>query len=221
MPLYIVSTPIGNIEDITLRAIRTLKECDLICAEDTRRTGKLLQKYNFKKEMTVFNEFSARQKTPHVIALLQQGKNVALVSDNGTPGISDPGYLLILACTENNIQIIPIPGASASITSLVCSGFPTDRFSFYGFVPKKQGQKKKFFEQIETDRSVIVYESPYRLVKTLKLLSELMPLRKICVAREMTKKFEEFVRGSAAEVYEKMKSRSIKGEICIVLSKQA
>ena len=221
MPLYIVSTPIGCMEDITLRAVRVLKECDLICAEDTRRTGILLHSYEIKKEMTSFNEFTARHKVPHIIALLEQGKNIALVSDNGTPGISDPGYLLVKACAEGNIQIIPVPGPSAAILALVCSGFPTDCFSFYGFVPKKEGQKKKFFEAVEKDRSVVVYESPHRILKTLKLLAELMPERKICIAREMTKKFEEFVRGSAAEVYEKLRDKNIKGEICIVLSKNS
>jgi 16S rRNA (cytidine1402-2'-O)-methyltransferase len=207
-------------EDITLRAIRVLKECDLIAAEDTRRTGLLLHNYGIKKEMTSFNEFTARQKVPHLIALLEQGKNVALVSDNGTPGISDPGYLLIKACADSNIPIVPVPGPSAAISALVCSGFPTDCFVFYGFVPKKEGQKKKFFEAIEKDMSVVVYESPHRLIKTLKLIAELMPERKICIAREMTKKFEEFVRGSAAAVYEKLNGKNIKGEICIVLSKQ-
>lgn len=219
MPLYVVSTPIGNLGDISFRAVSVLKDSDMIAAEDTRRTGTLLKKYDIKTAQTSYNDFNKKAKTKHLLNLLNEGKSVALVSDSGTPGISDPGYFLINNCIENNIEIIPVPGANAAVSALVCSGFPTDCFAFYGFLPKKEGQKKKFLDELKQDKTVILYESPHRLVKTLKLMAEVMPQRKICIARELTKKFEEFIRGETKEVYEKLKNKKIKGEIVIVISK--
>lgn len=220
MPLYIVSTPIGNLEDITLRAIRILKEVDLILAEDTRQTGKLLRHYNIRNNTDSYNDHSKERKTPHIIKLLQNAKKIAIVSDSGTPGISDPGFYIVRECVRNNIEVIPVPGANAVITALVSSGLATDRFKFLGFLPKKNIAKEHLFNDIKAQNiTTIVYESPYRLLKTLWLMKQIMPEREICVARELTKKFGEFIRGKVKDVYEKLKSRIIKGEITIVIGK--
>jgi len=221
MPLYIISTPIGNLKDITLRAIETLKALDLILAEDTRRTSILLNHYNIKhKQLTSFNDNNKEKTTPKIITELKNNKSIGLVSDSGTPGISDPGFYLIRESIKNNIKVIPIPGPTASITALTASGFPTDEFTFYGFIPKKEKAKKDFFNKIKnSNKTTIIYESPYRLVKTLKAMSEIMPNKKICIARELTKKFEELIRGTTKEVYHKLKEKNIKGEITIIINK--
>lgn len=218
MRLYIVSTPIGNLEDVTLRALRILKEVDLIIAEDTRRTSKLLNHYKISNKMTSYNDFNKRNKTKHIIKLLKQGKELALVSDSGTPGISDPGFHLIRECIKENIKVIPVPGPTAFVSALVCSGLPTDRFLFIGFLDKKESRKKKLFNHIkERDETFVIYESPHRIQKTLKLMAEIIPEKKLVLARELTKKFEEFVRGSVKEVYDKLKEKTIKGELVLVL----
>jgi len=221
MPLYIVSTPIGNLKDITLRALDILKDSDLILAEDTRRTSNLLGKYDIKgKKLISFNDFNKEKRTLEIVKELNEGKNISIVSDSGTPGISDPGFYLIREAIRENIKIVPIPGASASIAALVSSGFATDSFVFYGFISKKEKAKKDLFNEIkDNNKTTIIYESPYRLVKTLKIIAEIIPDREICVARELTKKFEEFIRGNVKEVYEKLKDMSIKGEITIILNK--
>ena len=221
MPLYIVSTPIGNLSDITIRALDILKESDLILAEDTRRTSILLNHYNIKEKILIsFNEHNNKQKTPYIINELNQNKTISLVSDSGTPGISDPGFYLIREAIKNNIQVSPIPGPTASIAALISSGFPTDSFIFYGFIPKKEKAKKDFFNKInQSSKTTIVYESPYRLIKTLKIMQEIIPDKEICIARELTKKFEEFIRGTAKEIYNKLKDRNIKGEITIIINK--
>ena len=221
MPLYIISTPIGNLKDITLRAIDTLKGSDIILAEDTRRTYILLNHYNIKeKKLISFNDNNKLQKTPHIIEELKQNKHISMVSDSGTPGISDPGFYLIRESIKNNLQPIPIPGPTASITALISSGFPTDSFTFYGFIPKKEKAKTDFFKEIKnTNKTTIIYESPYRLIKTLKIMSEIIPDREICIAREITKKFEEFIRGTSQQVYNHLKDRAIKGEITIIINK--
>ena len=219
MPLYIVSTPIGNLKDITLRALDVLKEVDLVLVEDTRRTSNLLNKYDIKgKKLVSFNDFNKEKKTPSVIKDLEEGKSVALVSDSGTPGISDPGFYLIRECVKNAVEVVVVPGATALISGLVGSGFATDSFVFYGFIPKKG--KGDFFRKIVRDKTVVLYESPHRLVKTLEVMNEVIPDREICIARELTKKFEEFIRGSVTEVYEKLKDKSVKGEITIVINKK-
>ena len=219
MPLYIVATPIGNLEDITLRALRILKEVELIAAEDTRRTLKLLTHYQIKNKLESYNDFNKEKKTKFLISILKENKSIALVSDSGTPGISDPGFNLIRECIRNNIQIIPVPGPNAAISALICSGLPTDKFTFYGFLPKKEKAKTDFFNSIkEEKKTVILYDSPHRIKETLRLLSEILPEKNIVIARELTKKFEEFIRGTAKELNEKLEDREIKGEIVLIIS---
>lgn len=222
MALYIVATPIGNLEDITLRALRVLREVDFILAEDTRRTNKLLSYYKIKNKIESFNDFNKERKTPYAINLLKDGKNIAIVSDSGTPGISDPGFYLVRECVKNNVKIAPIPGASSVVSALVASGLATNRFSFFGFLPKKESKKRKFLENIgENDETIVLFESPYRLIKTLELMNKVIPYFRIVVAREMTKKFEEFVRGSVIDVCGLLKNKQIKGEIVIILNKSS
>ncbi|MCK4589067.1 MAG: 16S rRNA (cytidine(1402)-2'-O)-methyltransferase [Nanoarchaeota archaeon] len=214
--LYIVATPIGNLKDITFRAIDVLRNVDLILAEDTRRTGILLKEYKIKGKMISFNDFNKEKKTASVIEMLKKGKEIALVSDAGTPGISDPGFYLVRECVKGGIKIIPVPGACALISGLVCSGLPTDKFSFFGFIPKKEGKKKEFFKGVSG--TTVFYESPHRLLKTLKLMNEMIPNKNVVIARELTKKFEEFIRGTVAEVYLELKDKKIKGEIVVVIN---
>lgn len=220
MPLYIISTPIGNLKDITLRAIETLKQSDIILAEDTRRTSILLSHYSIKnKQLISFNDKNKEKKTPSILSILKE-KQVSLVSDSGTPGISDPGFYLIRESIKEKIPIIPLPGPTASISALIASGFPTDSFTFYGFIPKKEKAKKKLLEEIKSSgKTAILYESPYRIIKTLKLIADIMPERSICIAREMTKRFEEFIRGKPKDIYSDMKGKAVKGEITLVVSK--
>jgi len=215
MPLYIVSTPIGNMKDITIRAINTLKEVDLVLAEDTRRTLKIFHKYDIKNKLQSYNDFNKINTTKKVIPLLIEGKRVALVSDSGTPGISDPGYLIIRECIKNEIPIVPIPGPTSIISALVCSGLPTDKFSFYGFLPKKDKKKKDFFNIIKNkDETIVVYESPHRIKKTIEAMKQIIPDKDIVIARELTKKFEEFVRGKVRDI----ESKDYKGEIVLVIN---
>jgi len=222
MSLYIVATPIGNLKDITFRALDTFKDAEIILAEDTRRTSILLNHYGIShKKMISYNDFNKEKKTPSIIYDLKQDKNIVLVSDSGTPGISDPGFNLIRESIKNGISVIPIPGPTASIAALIGSGFATDSFVFYGFIPKKEKAKMDFFNNIKDNcKTTIIYESPYRLIKTLDIMKEIMPEREICIARELTKKFEEFIRGSVLDVYNKLKDTSIKGEITIIINKQ-
>jgi 16S rRNA (cytidine1402-2'-O)-methyltransferase len=217
--LFIVATPIGNLEDITLRAIRILSEVDLIAAEDTRQTKILLTKYDINTPMTSYHKFNVKAKTSHLIDLLKQGKRIALVSDSGMPGISDPGYELIKAAAEEGVKVEPVPGPSASITALAVSGLPTDKFVFEGFLPKKPGKKKKALGLFKNDeRTVIIYESPYRLLKTLADIKGILGDRQVAVCRELTKKFEEIIRGKAGDVLDRMKDRKVKGEVVVVVS---
>jgi len=213
--LYIIATPIGNLKDITLRALEILKQVDLILAEDTRRTGKLLHHYGISNKMLSYNDINKKQRTKKIIELLKQGKDIALVSDSGTPGISDPGFYITREAIKNNIQIFPIPGPTAFVAALICSGLPTDKFSFYGFLPKKQGQKTKILQNIQ--QTTIFYESPHRIQKTLKLMNDIIPEKDLVIARELTKKFEEFIRGTVKEVYAKLKNKKIKGELVLIL----
>jgi 16S rRNA (cytidine1402-2'-O)-methyltransferase len=218
--LYIVSTPIGNLKDITFRAIETLKQSDLILAEDTRRTSILLQEYNIEyKRMSSYNDINKLFKTKHAINLLKEGKNIALVSDSGTPGISDPGFYLVRAAVENNIQVSPIPGPCAFISALVCSGSPTDKFGFFGFLPKKEKKLIEIFTNLKhlENLTYVYYESPYRIKETLKIMNDIIPDRNLVIARELTKKFEEYIRGTVKEVYEKTKDKEIKGELVLII----
>ena len=219
--LYVVSTPIGNLDDITFRAVKVLQDVDIIVVEDTRRASILFKKYNIRgKKLIVLNEFNEKKKTPDVVTLLKEDKKVAIITDSGTPSVSDPGFYLIREAVKNNILVVPVPGVTAFVAALVASGFATDTFEFYGFIPKKDKAKTDFFNRLKNrDRTVILYESPYRLLKTLEVMKNIMPRRRICICREMTKKFEEFIRGTVEEVYTIIKNKEVKGEITMVLDK--
>jgi len=224
--LYIVATPIGNLEDITKRALRILTEVDLILCEDTRTTKKLLEHYQIKTPTLSYHQHSGLQKIDYIINLLKQGKNLALVSDAGTPGISDPGNKLIEEIKESlkeEVKIIPIPGPSAVTTAASISGFPVDKFIFMGFPPAKR-KRKKFFEEIirqlvNLKYPVIFYESPHRILKTLNELKILNQNLKIVVARELTKKFETTYRGDVGKVIEEIEKDKIKGEFVVIVEK--
>jgi len=216
--LYLVSTPIGNLSDISLRALETLKSVDLIAAEDTRHTGRLLAHYQMKNDLTSFHDFNQRGKTPRLIELLLGGRSIAVVSDAGTPGISDPAYSLVNQAILKEIEIIPIPGPTALISALIVSGLPTDRFTFEGFLPVKSGRRaKRIAELKEEKRTILLYESPQRLLKALGEILVAWGDRKISVSRELTKKFEETVRGNISEVKSYFEKKSIKGEFVLVI----
>ncbi|MFB0508981.1 MAG: 16S rRNA (cytidine(1402)-2'-O)-methyltransferase [bacterium] len=216
--LYIVSTPIGNLEDITLRALSVLKEVDLIACEDTRRTGMLLAHYQIKNRLISYHEYNKLKRTPEILELLRQGKRVALASDAGTPGISDPGFYLIRAAIEHNYKVIPIPGASAILAGIVIAGLPSDRFAFEGFLPKREGRKKKKLEDLKYEqRTMIFYDSPNRVKKTLNDMLNIFTDRRIVLVRELTKKFEETIRGKISEVLEILEKRELKGEIVLIV----
>ena len=218
--LYIIGTPIGNLKDITLRALEVLKEVDLILCEDTRVTKKLLEHYQIKKPLLNYHQHSRLKKVNYILELLKQGKNLALVSDAGTPGISDPGNLLVYEAIERlreKVEIIPIPGPSAATAAASISGFPMDKFLFLGFPPAKRKRKKFFQEVIGSKYPVIFYESPYRIIKTLKELSSFIGDREIVVCREVTKKFETIYRGEIEEVIKEIEKDIIKGEFVIIV----
>jgi 16S rRNA (cytidine1402-2'-O)-methyltransferase len=218
MKLYIVSTPIGNLKDITLRALDILKEVDFIACEDTRVTGILLNHYEIKKEMISFNARTETAKIDYVLGRVRSGENAALVSDAGTPAISDPGIRLISAAIRSGVELEIVPGASAAIAAVTLSGFPTNSFVFEGFIPQKKGRQKKLAALTEEKRTVILYESAYRIEKLIKELSEYMPERQIAVCRELTKKFEEVWRGTPKELMESLSKKVIKGEFAVVIS---
>ncbi len=216
--LYICPTPIGNLEDITLRTIRILGEVDLIAAEDTRHTIKLLNHYDIKKPLTSYHEHNIKEKGIELIEKLNQGQSIALVSDAGMPGISDPGQELIRQAIDENIDVIALPGATASITALVISGLSTDKFIFEGFLSSKKGERKKELEKIkEYRKTTIIYEAPHRLINLLEDMVEILEDRKISISRELTKKYEETFRGTAAEALEKFTATGIKGEFVIIV----
>lgn len=215
--LYIVATPIGNLEDITLRAIRTLKEVDYIAAEDTRHVQILLQKYEIQKPTVSFHAWSDERKLSQLLGILQEGKSIALVSDAGTPGISDPGYVLVKAAIEAGIKVVPIPGPSAVITALSASGLPTHQFLYLGFLPMKKGRQTMLETFREEKRTIIFYESPHRLLKTLTEFSQKFPGRPMVVARELTKIYEEFFRGTTEEALAYFQNKTPKGEFVLML----
>lgn len=215
--LYIVSTPIGNLEDITLRAIRVLKEAAIIAAEDTRHTQKLLNHYHIATHQTSYHDHNKEEKTEILISKIKDGKDVALVCDAGTPGISDPGYYLIKRAIEEAIQIVPVPGVSAVIAGLSVSGLPTDRFVFEGFLPKGKARHKYLKTLEKEERTIILYESPHRLLKTLRDIHDVLGNRRIVVGRELTKLHEEIARGKVQEVISVFESKKIKGEITIII----
>jgi len=220
--LYVVATPIGNLEDITSRALRILSEVDLVVCEDTRTTGKLLHSYGIKKPMLPYSAHATEKRHEEIVAALAEGKNVALVSDAGTPGISDPGSRLIAQIREElpEVQIVGIPGANAAITALSLSGFPVSEFLFLGFLPHKKGRETLFREIAVSKRVVVFYESPHRILKTLVSLKKVLDSsRRIAVAREITKVFEETVLGTAAEVEERFLRRpdTVRGEFVVIV----
>ncbi|OFX60951.1 MAG: 16S rRNA (cytidine(1402)-2'-O)-methyltransferase [Bacteroidetes bacterium GWB2_41_8] len=216
--LFLVPTPIGNLEDMTFRGIRILKEVDLILAEDTRTSAKLLSHYEIKNKLVSHHKFNEHKTVEMIAGQIENGKNVALISDAGTPGISDPGFLLVKTCLDKEIEVECLPGATAMIPALVNSGFPTDRFTFEGFLPQKKGRHKKIKELLTEPRTMIFYESPYRLMKTLEQFAEFLgPDRRASVSRELSKFFEENRRGTLAELIEYFGAKTIKGEIVIVL----
>ncbi|MCM8785732.1 MAG: 16S rRNA (cytidine(1402)-2'-O)-methyltransferase [Candidatus Omnitrophica bacterium] len=216
--LYIVATPIGNIKDITLRAIEILNKVDLILCEDTRETGKLLNYYNIKKTLLSYYREIEKKRVKKVIELLKEGKDIALVCDRGTPGISDPAYILLNEAYKNNIKVVSIPGPSALTAAMSISGFPLKRVYFLGFLPRKENEKRKIFKEFkEKDETVIFFESVHRIEKTMSLLNEIMPENEICVCRELTKIFEEVIRGKVKEVFEIFKKGKKKGEFVIII----
>ena len=220
--LYLVGTPIGNLEDITLRALRVLKEVDLIACEDTRQTQKLLNHFSISTRTTSYHEHNEAAKSAELVKAMQEGASVALVTDAGMPGISDPGYRLITLAIEQGVPVVPVPGASAFLTALIASGLPTDSFRFNGFLPAKRGERRAALEAVrDSPRTQVFYEAPHRIVETLQDVAEICgSARNVVVAREVTKLHEEFLRGRAAEVLETLKAReSVKGEITLLIGK--
>jgi len=220
--LYLVATPIGNLEDITLRALRVLKEVDLIACEDTRQTLKLLSHYGIHTRTVSYHEHNEMTKAAELVVDLEGGAKIALVTDAGMPGISDPGFRLIALAIRHHVPVVPIPGASAFLAALVASGLPTDTFRFSGFLPAKSGQRRKLFESIkDSPRTLVFYEAPHRLLEALADVVEVLGNdRHVVVAREVTKLHEEFLRGRAAEILEQLKARGdVKGEITLLIAK--
>ena len=217
--LYVVATPIGNLGDITLRAVEALKSADIIAAEDTRHSGLLLKHLEIKKPFVSYHEHNEAARTTELVERLGRGENVALITDAGTPGLSDPGLRLIRECIKRELPFTIIPGASSILTALLGSGFSTDKFSFRGFLPVKSGRRERELRAAtERDETTIFFESPYRLTKTLAACIDIMPERQLCVARELTKKFEEFRRGAAGELLAHYQAHPPKGEIVLVIS---
>jgi 16S rRNA (cytidine1402-2'-O)-methyltransferase len=217
--LILVPTPIGNLQDITLRAIDTLKNCDFVVCEDTRVTARLLTHLGIQKKLISFNVVNEHKAVARIVNDILQAEKVCLVSDAGTPAVSDPGFLLVRECIANDIPIECLPGPVAFVPALVQSGFPMHSFIFDGFLPHKKGKQTKIKELIDEERTVIFYESPHRLVNTLGMLAEILgPDRKVCVARELTKMFEETFRGTAKEVLEHFSAKEVKGEIVLIVS---
>ena len=217
--LYIVPTPIGNLEDITLRALRILKEADCVLSEDTRTTRHLLNHYQIGTPCLPYHKFNEHGQLENYIRMIEGKESVALVSDAGMPGISDPGYLLIRACIGQDIEVECLPGASACVTAVVNSGIPCDRFYFYGFLPHKKGRQTAFTRLAELEETFVLYESPHRLVKTLEQLAEYCGKdRQVCVSRELTKIHEENRRGTVEEVLRYFADKTVKGEIVIVVA---
>lgn len=217
--LYIIPTPIGNLEDITLRAIRTLKEADLILAEDTRTSSFLLKHYQIEKPLKSFHQHNEHQTLQYIIDTIQSGKNIALVSDAGTPGISDPGFLLVRECLMSGIAVETLPGPTAFVPALVNSGLPCDSFVFVGFLPQKKGRQTKLLSLKDETRTMVFYESPFRLIKALEEFKEHYGAgRLVSVSRELTKLHEENFRGTVEEVLDHFKVKQVKGEIVIVLA---
>lgn len=221
--LHLVATPIGNLEDITLRALRVLREVDLIACEDTRQTRKLLEHYGIHKPTLSYHEHNEAQRSLELIEKLRQGTSVALVADAGTPLVSDPGYRLVTKAIESGIPVEPVPGASAILAALTASGLPTDAFLFEGFLPARQGPRRKLLARLKDEPATLVfYEAPHRILEALADIDEVLGARPVVLAREMTKIHQEFLRGAAAEVRQALRSRpSLKGEITLLIGRAA
>src|SRR4051794_22208712 len=220
--LYLVATPIGNLEDITLRAIRTLKECDVVAAEDTRRSGQLLKHLGISRPMLSYFQFNEAKRSEQIIERLRRGEKVALVTDAGSPGISDPGERVVKAAIAAGFRVEAVPGPSALVAALTASGLPTEEFHFIGFLPHKSGQRRNKLTACKPiPGTLVLYESPYRVEKLLTELSDVFPDSQIVLARELTKKFEEFLRGTPQELLALLKSRSLKGEFVVLVAPRA
>jgi 16S rRNA (cytidine1402-2'-O)-methyltransferase len=220
--LYLVPTPIGNLKDITLRALEVLQQVDVILAEDTRNTSKLLNHFHIETPLSPYHQHNEHKILQHLIDQLLAGKKMAVVTDAGTPGISDPAFLLVRECIRNNIKVETLPGATAFVPALVNSGLTTNRFAFEGFLPLKKGRHTLLTQLAEEERTIILYESPMRLVKTLEDLIQYFGAdRQCCVSRELTKMFEENARGSLQEVHNHFKEKTVKGEIVMVIAGKA
>jgi 16S rRNA (cytidine1402-2'-O)-methyltransferase len=214
----LVATPIGNLEDITLRALRVLKECDLVAAEDTRRTGLLLSHFGIAKPLLSYFQFNEAKRSEQILTRLRQGAKIALVTDAGSPGISDPGERIVREAIAAGLRVDPVPGPCALIAALTASGLPTDEFHFVGFLPHKSGQRRRVLERLRTvPGTLLFYESPFRIGKLLSELSELFPARQLVLARELTKKFEEFLRGTPPDLIARCGHRVWKGEIVVMV----
>jgi 16S rRNA (cytidine1402-2'-O)-methyltransferase len=216
--LYLVPTPIGNLEDITFRALRVLKEADVIAAEDTRQTKKLLNHFEITTPVVSYHEHNKMASGKKIIEWLLEGKNIALVSDAGTPAISDPGYELVVDALKENCTVIPLPGANAALTALIASGLPTDHFYFFGFLNRNKREKRKQLESLRYMRDTIIfYEAPHRLEETLEMMYEVFGNRQIVLSRELTKRFEEFIRGDLENILRWIKENEIRGEFCVLV----
>jgi 16S rRNA (cytidine1402-2'-O)-methyltransferase len=219
MALYVVSTPIGNLGDITFRAAKVLAECDLILAEDTRTSRKLLDHIGAATPVNAYHDFNKEKAAPGIIALLKDGKDIAQITDAGTPGIADPAFYLVRAAVAEGIQIIPIPGASAILPALAASGLPTDRFIFENFLPHKSAQRRKLFESLKNEpRTMVFYETPHRIVKALEDIKEVLGDVRVVIARELTKIHEEFLRGTAEELSANFAKRPPRGEMVVMFN---
>ncbi|MFH1941601.1 MAG: 16S rRNA (cytidine(1402)-2'-O)-methyltransferase [bacterium] len=212
-----MSTPIGNLEDMTARALRILGEVDIIAAEDTRRTGLLLKHFGIQNRLESYHDHNKTRKSPLLLNRLKMGKSVAVVTDAGTPGISDPAYYLVREAIKESIPVIPIPGATAAIAGLIVSGLPTDRFVFEGFLPAKKGRNARLAELVDEHRTIVLYEAPHRLLRTLSDLQKTLGDRTVAVCRELTKKFEEVLRGPISEVTSRLAQTKIRGEFVIII----
>jgi len=216
--LYLVATPIGNLEDITLRALRTLRECDLVAAEDTRRTAQLLRHFGISRPLVSYFQFNEARRSEEILERLKQGQKVALVTDAGSPGISDPGERVVKAAIAAGFRVEPVPGPSALVAALTASGLATEQFHFTGFLPHKSGQRRRTLESLKgVSGTLIFYESPYRVEKLLVELTEVFPERQVVLARELTKKFEEYLRGTPAELLDIVRRRAFKGEFVVMV----
>jgi len=217
--LYLVATPIGNLEDITLRALRVLRECDVVAAEDTRHSGQLLKHFDIRKPMLSYFQFNEAKRSEEIIERLRRGEKVALVTDAGTPGISDPGERVVAAAIAAGFRVESVPGPCALVSALTASGLPTEEFHFIGFLAHKSGQRRNKLESLKAvNGTLVLYESPYRIEKLLGELGEVFPERNVVLARELSKKFEEFLRGKPAELLEVAKKRSLKGEFVVLIA---